>query len=158
MLNLFDRIYGEDSTGFVAENTWVEKHGNWIATSSGCVEGEKQWGHVNGCYISSRGARLLQLMSPTGKLFKSMLKMNWHFQMNVNLLSEKAQMKLGNSKEYLFIAAAHHLLYDNLLKMQPQRKVSLHDYAHIYRRALHPISFCIYDSQLLLKLLVDIFE
>jgi hypothetical protein len=124
VLNLFDRIYGEEVTAFVRPGTWDDKHcSTWLQSLSGYVHDDKHPSPFRDYYLSARGARIVELLAPNGKLFKSMLKMNWHFQMNINLLSEKAQMKLSGSKEYPFVAAAHHLLYDNLLKLQHQHKV-----------------------------------
>ena len=123
ILNLFDRIYGEDATTFLPPSNWDEKYGYWLLGTSGGVEEDKT-AAVREFYLSARGARLVDLMTPDGKLFRSLMKMNWHYQMNIRMLSEKAQMKLGGSKEYSFVASAHHLLYDNLLKLQHQQKVS----------------------------------
>lgn len=124
VLNLFDRLYGEDATTFVPPTNWDEKHGHWLRGVSGGAEEGKVVVNRD-YYISCRGSRLVDLMAPNGKLFNSLTKMNWHYQMNISMLSEKAQMKLTGSKEYCFVAAAHHLLYDNLLKLQHQQKVQL---------------------------------
>ena len=124
ILNLFDRIYGEDATTFTPQGSWEEKHGYWLNGTSGSVE-DKKYTPAMDPYLSARGVRIVELLAPAGKLFKNLLKMNWHYQMNIKMLSEKAQMKLSGSKEYSFVAAAHHLLYDNLLKLQHQHKVSV---------------------------------
>lgn len=122
ILNLFDRIYGEDATTFAPPSNWEEKYGYWLIGTSGSIE-DKKYAPAKDPYLSARGVRIVELLAPAGKLFTNLLKMNWHYQMNIKMLSEKAQMKLSGSKEYSFVAAAHHLLYDNLIKLQHQHKV-----------------------------------
>ena len=123
VLNLFDRLYGEEVTQFSAVAPWKASSGDWISKTSGVLSDEKQVASADG-YLGVRGARVVDLLSPTGRLFEALLRMNWHFQMSIGLLPEKAQMKLVASKEYQFVASKHHLLYDNLLKLQNQTKVS----------------------------------
>jgi hypothetical protein len=43
--------------------------------------------------------------------------------MSLDLLPEKAQLRLLESKEYPYIAAPHHMLYENLMKLQHLNKV-----------------------------------
>jgi hypothetical protein len=73
--------------------------------------------------IGARGSRVIDLLAPSSRFFEALLRANWMIQMSLDLLPEKAQLRLLESKEYAYVAAPHHMLYENLMKLQHLNKV-----------------------------------
>ena len=113
-----------ESTQFLPHANWNDKKGDWLSMVTSYSYDVKHLFRKDN-YLSIQGFRIVELLSPGGKLLSSLLKTNWQIQMDIKLLPEKVQMKLSNAKEYAHVAATHHLLYENMLKMQPRNKVEL---------------------------------
>lgn len=148
ILNLFDRLFGEEVTKFGrAVPSWNYAVSDWIALTSGIVEDSDRAllplaspmasssSASGSAYtgIGARGGRIIDLLAPSSRFFEALLRANWVIQMSLDLLPEKAQLRLLESKEYPYMAAPHHMLYENLMKLQHLNKVRLKKNIYIIR-------------------------
>jgi len=138
-LILLDRVFGEEATGSSSVSvSWNNKYG-WLKDTSGVVsetlfeESKKsnkdalklqnrnlspELLHLQKSYdLCSTAVHLIDLFKPQGNLFSVLMQLRREYEVKIDLLPRKMQMRLIRQSEYTFVQTSLHGSTDHLIRL-----------------------------------------